>query len=275
VTDVKSSFVADLTAKGIPAHEARWLVDEFIIGDDVDAATALNAAVARRLEGEPLQYVIGHWPFRYLDLDVDERVLIPRPETEELVGVALEELATLGISTPSMLDLGCGSGAIGLALLDELKKRGVQGSLIAVDASLDALQVAKRNALKHRLLAASFVHSSWFDALDPSLQGHIDLIVSNPPYISDVEFENVEDVLLFEPRMAQTAPDAEGIGGFADIATIVSEAPAWLTPHGVLIVEHGNTQGDAAVACALRAGFSSAHTVSDMAGHPRMLVAKK
>ncbi len=90
-------------------HEARWLVEEFVPGGDIDAAPALRAAAKRRLDGEPLQYVIGHWPFRTLDLDVDARALIPRPETEELVSIALEELATSGAVAPVIVDLGCGS----------------------------------------------------------------------------------------------------------------------------------------------------------------------
>src|ERR1700691_881806 len=108
VTDVNDEFVTELVAAGVERREARWLVEEFVPGGDPDAATAVRQAAARRLKGEPLQYIIGHWPFRTLDLDVDERGLIPRPETEELVDVALRELATGEVAAPLIVDLGTG-----------------------------------------------------------------------------------------------------------------------------------------------------------------------
>ncbi len=105
-----------MVATGLEPREARWLVEEFVPAGDSDARAALAAAAARRRAGEPLQYIIGHWPFRSLDLDVDARALIPRPETEELVEVALGELAAHSVATPLIVDLGTGSGAIGLSL---------------------------------------------------------------------------------------------------------------------------------------------------------------
>lgn len=275
MTDVKATLQAELVALGIAPHEARWLIDEFVLGQDPAAATALRLAAKRRLDGEPLQYIIGHWPFRGLDLDVDPRVLIPRPETEELVDVALDALATMSVSAPTIMDLGCGSGAIGLALLQELRERGLHATLIAVDASADALAVAKRNAIKHKVLAASFVASTWFDAVDPTLAGHLDLIVSNPPYISAHDFASLDPVLHHEPTMALVAPDAQGVGGFSDLATIIDAAPQWLTPRGVLICEHGFDQSEAARDAARRAGFSDVTTRRDLAGHERILVAKR
>ena len=115
------------------------MVEEFY-----DDPVALEAAQKRRLSGEPLQYVLGHWPFRSLDLDLDERVLIPRPESEELVDVALTELAKNDAVTPLLLDVGCGSGAIGLSLLAELGNRGLRASLVALDVSPDALALCAR-----------------------------------------------------------------------------------------------------------------------------------
>ncbi len=275
MTDVNSDLVAELVAWGIDRREARWLVEEFVVGGDPDTVPALKAAARRRLDGEPLQYIIGHWPFRSLDLDVDPRVLIPRPETEELVGVALIELAKMGVVAPAIMDLGCGSGAIGLALLSELRERGVAATLVAVDESLDSLVIARRNALKHQLHAVSFVHSSWFDDVDPSLKGHIDLIVANPPYVGGEEFAGLDAVLAHEPHGAIVAPDAHGVAGFADLAIIISEAPLWLSPAGVLICEHANTQRDAVVTGAREAGFASVEDLDDLAGHPRIMVARR
>jgi release factor glutamine methyltransferase len=168
--DANPFLVSELINAGLNRREARWLVEEFMAGSDHEAIAALRAAAERRLSGEPLQYVIGHWPFRTLDLDLDARVLIPRPETEELVGFALAELAIVNVAAPLIMDLGCGSGAIGLALLQELIDRGVHATLVAVDESSDAIAVAKQNAHKHQLLRVSFIESSWFTSIDQSLR---------------------------------------------------------------------------------------------------------
>ena len=273
VTDVKAQFVDELVVRGIERREAKWIVDEFAPGGDPDAYEAVRQAGDRRLRGEPLQYILGHWPFRELDLDVDARVLIPRPETEELVGYALDVLAARDSSSPMILDLGCGSGAIGLSLLQELDNRGITASLIAVDESLDALAVAKRNALKHNLLRVTFVHSNWFEGLDGSFAGSFDLIVTNPPYIAESEMANLDAVLDFEPRTALVAGDEEG-PGLSDLATILREAPRWLNATGVVLAEHGHTQGDALIALARKAGLVNVRDVADMAGHPRILIAE-
>ena len=275
MTDVNGNLVTELVELGLERREARWLVEEFVPGADPDAARALHLAAQRRLAGEPLQYVIGHWPFRTLDLDVDPRVLIPRPETEELVDVALQELARLGVTAPAILDLGCGSGAIGLSILHELQLRGIAGNLVALDESSDALAVARRNALKHGLRAVSFVHSAWFNSLDATLQGHFDLIVSNPPYVGASEMSELDPVLGFEPRGALIAPDCAGVVGFADLAEIIRESPTWLAPHGVLVCEHGMSQREAATSASRVAGFSEVDDLDDLAGHPRVLVARR
>jgi release factor glutamine methyltransferase len=275
VTDVNDEFVAELVAAGIERREARWLVEEFVPGADPDAGPALRRAAARRLNGEPLQYIIGHWPFRTLDLDVDDRVLIPRPETEELVDVALRELARSGAVAPVIVDLGTGSGAIGLSLLAELAERGVAGSLVAVDESPGALDVARRNAAKHRLYAASFVRSSWFSALDVSLRGRVDLVVANPPYVGEAEFESLDPILRYEPYDALVAGDARGVAGFSDLETIISEALTWLSANGVLVCEHANTHRDAASELAQSVGFREVDDLVDMAGLSRILVARR
>ncbi|MDE3008589.1 MAG: peptide chain release factor N(5)-glutamine methyltransferase [Acidobacteriota bacterium] len=275
MADAKPALQRDLVTRGLAAREARWLVDEFYLGADPDAFVALEGAVARRLSGEPLQYVIGHWPFRGLDLDVDPRVLIPRPETEELVTHALGELAALDVTTPLVVDLGCGSGAIGLALLDELAARGVRATVVAVDESTDALAVAKRNALKHGLHQISFVHSSWFDDLDPSLRGRVDLVVANPPYVGAREFTGLDEVLRYEPYGALVAADADGVEGFADVARVIRDSVAWLAERAVVVVEHGEGHGDAARSVAHAAGFAHVRDEKDLAGKDRVLVARR
>ena len=140
MTGANRNLIAELADSGLDAREARWLVEEF--------ALAMTTMITRRCVQPPNVAVTesqsntssATWPFRSLDLDVDPRVLIPRPESEELVGVAIDELATRNVRAPLIVDLGCGSGAIGLALLSELNQRGVAGTLIAVDESRDALK---------------------------------------------------------------------------------------------------------------------------------------
>jgi release factor glutamine methyltransferase len=258
---------------GIEPREARWLVEEYEHGDLNDVA--LRVAAQRRLDGEPIQYVLGHWPFRTLDLDVDPRVLIPRPETEELVDVAMSELARVDAAAPLIVDLGCGSGAIGLSLLSELAERGVEATLVATDVSVDALDVARSNATKHALRAASFVRSSWFDDLDASLRGRVDLIVANPPYVGAVAFGQLDPILRYEPLAAIVADDALGVPGFSALEHIIAHAIEWLAANGVLVCEHADVHRDAVLAAAREAGFDSYEDVSDMGGLPRILVARR
>ena len=232
-------------------------------------------AAERRLAGEPLQYILGHWPFRHCDLDVDARVLIPRPETEELVDIALREMARGDRGAPMIADLGTGSGAIVVSLLSELTERGVQASAIAVDISEDALAVARRNARKYHLTNVSFVQSSWWREVNTDLRGRFDVVMANPPYIGRDEQPLTDSELSFEPSTALFADDARGTSGFAEVANIIATTGPWLSPSGVLIVEHGFRQGPAAVDLAHASGFASAVTVTDLAGHDRFVVAKE
>lgn len=275
VPNAKDEFVVELVEAGVERREARWLVEEFVPGGDPDAHDALVAAAARRLSGEPLQYIIGHWPFRSLDLDVDQRALIPRPETEELVSIALRELASAAVAAPLIVDLGTGSGAIGLSLVSELLTRGVAASLIAVDQSSEALALARQNARKHRLDAVSFVQSSWFDSLDASLRGRVDLIVANPPYVGEAEFLGLDPVLRYEPRGAIVAADAADIAGFADLDVVIREAHAWLAPGGALVCEHGEMQRRAVLELTDVMGYRFAEDLDDLSGRPRIVVARR
>ncbi|HEY1825485.1 MAG TPA: peptide chain release factor N(5)-glutamine methyltransferase [Acidimicrobiales bacterium] len=275
MTDAKSTLIAELVSTGLEGREARWLVEEFVPEGDCAANAALLVAAERRRRGEPLQYIIGHWPFRTLDLDVDDRALIPRPETEELVDVALRELARRAPLNPLVVDLGTGSGAIGLSLLCELDARGITANVIGLDESEDALALARQNARKHGALTASFLHSSWFGSLDSSLRGRVDLIVANPPYVDDAEFFNLDPVLHYEPRGALVAESAHGIGGFGDLEIVIGESIEWLVEDGVLVCEHGDVQREAVLGAARVAGYREIADLDDAAGRPRVLVARR
>jgi release factor glutamine methyltransferase len=232
----------------------------------------------RRVAGEPLQYVLGAWSFRGIDLMVDDRVLIPRPETEVVVEVALAEAVRLGHrrgprsllpveTTGVVADLGTGSGAIALALEAELPTVEVW----ATDISEDALAVARANAAGAGATRVRLARGSWFDALPVELRGRVDLAVSNPPYVTTAEFAGLPDeVARYEPHGALVA----GLAGTEAIERLARSAPRWLTGAGVLVCEIAPHQADTAVALARDAGFASAEVHPDLAGRPRALVAR-
>lgn len=226
-----------------------------------------DVMVERRLTGEPLQYVVGEWSFRSLDLMVDRRALIPRPETEQVVEVALGELDALAPAAPRVLDLGTGTGAIALSVAVERPTAAVW----AVDASPDALAVAGANlaGIGHAGTRVTLVEGSWFDALPGDLRATFDLVVTNPPYVAESDPLPAE-VADWEPRQALVP----GPTGLEAIEVIVAGAPTWLRRPGALVVELAPSQADAAVALALAAGFRDAHVAPDLAGRPRALVAR-
>ncbi|MDP8987075.1 MAG: peptide chain release factor N(5)-glutamine methyltransferase, partial [Actinomycetota bacterium] len=245
-----------LEAAGLPsaAVDARRLVEQASGHDGADLALALDdpaprraAAylehmVRRRSQGEPLQYVVGRWGFRALDLMVDRRVLIPRPETEQVVEVAVSELrrvetasaqgaaGTGGGRRTTAVDLGTGSGAIALSLAVEVVTAQVWGS----DASPQALAVARANlaGLGRPGTRVRLVEGDWFAALPADLAGGIDLVVSNPPYVASSD-PLPPEVAAWEPTEALVA----GPTGLEHVERIVGEAPAWLAPAGALVVE--------------------------------------
>ena len=207
---------------------------------------------SRRRRGEPIAYIVGHKEFYGLDLAVTPAVLIPRPETELLVDLAL------GRPFASALDLGTGSGAIALAL-----KKHRQARVVAVEASAAALVVAKRNAAKHGL-DIDFRHGRWFD---PVAGERFDLIVANPPYVAEGDPHLAE--LVFEPRTALVA----GPDGLDAIRGIAARAPEFLARGGWLLIEHGLGQ-DAAVRKLLSA-LEEVQTWPDLAGIPRVTGGKR
>lgn len=239
-----------------------------------EAATARAAAhvdrmVERRRAGEPLQYVLGAWGFRHLDLFVDHRVLIPRPETEAVVEVALGELRRVGARSPVAVDLGTGSGAIALSIAGEAPGAEVWG----VDRSPDALAVARANlaGLGRAGAGVRLVEGSWFAALPPILRGRVHLVVSNPPYVGEGEVDDLPpEVARWEPRAALVA----GPTGLEQIESIVDEAPRWLARPGAVVVEIAPHQREAAEAMAREAGFVDVAVLPDLAGRARVLVGR-
>jgi release factor glutamine methyltransferase len=159
--------------------------------------------------------------------------------------------------------------------LFELRQLGVRARLVALDASIDALEVTRANAQKHGLDTVTTINSSWFDALDPSLRGCVDLIVANPPYIGATEFETLDPVLGYEPFGALVSEDTQRAPGFFDLDVIIGQSRPWLVANGLLICEHGNMQRAAVLQAAQDATFSDAQDLDDMFGNPRFLIAKR
>lgn len=252
-------------AAGVEDRELFMVLDELATRRGV---AHLDAMVRRRSRGEPLQHVLGHWPFRHLDLMVDRRVLIPRPETEQVVEVALRELDAMGGGDrpTTVVDLGTGSGAIALAIATER----VRTSVWATDVSPDALDVARANlaGIGRAGARVRIEQGEWFSALADELVGAVDLIVSNPPYVATIA-ELPASVADWEPPAALFA----GADGLDDIRTIVADAHRWLTDSGVLVCELSPEQGPTAVALAL-AHFGQADLAPDLSGRDRALVAR-
>jgi release factor glutamine methyltransferase len=224
--------------------------------------------------------VLGHWPFRELDLIVDERALIPRPETEWVTDVALAELDRLLASgaRPRVLDLGTGTGAIALSIATERADHGVE--VTATDRDPAVLELARLN--QDRLTGrpgvarVRFRAGSWFDAVDDADAGTFSLIVSNPPYVDAHEWEFLDPVVRdHEPYGALVAaPGSDTTPGFAEIERIVGQAGHWLGRPGVLVVEIAPAQAEAARRSAERSGSSEVTVLDDLAGRPRALVAR-
>jgi release factor glutamine methyltransferase len=267
----------------VGAADARILLEEAAeapfallfarLSDEAPAAAVVRAGQlgARRAGGEPLQHVVGHWSFRELELVVDGRALVPRPETEVVVGRALVELRRVGALRSKLLalDLGTGSGAIALSLAAE--SRAVK--VIASDTSLGALSLAaeNRDRLEEGRERVLFVGADWYRPFGPALRGRVDLIVANPPYLSVAEWREAPEVVRdYDPQVALVG----GSDGLRAIALIVEGAPPLLAPGGALVLEIGAGQASAAVSLADRAGAGEVVVEQDYAGRDRILVAR-
>ncbi|GAB4207354.1 MAG: peptide chain release factor N(5)-glutamine methyltransferase [Tibeticola sp.] len=252
-----------LRALGRPVHERAWLLAHDRDALEPAAAARYAALVERRTAGEPLAYLVGEREFFGLRLQVDERVLDPRPDTETLVHWALDCLADTAVTTEPLrvLDLGTGSGAIALALAHAGRDAGGHTvEVAAVDASADALAVAAANA-QHLGLPLRLLHGDWFAPLAPGER--FALIVSNPPYIA--ESDPHLGALRHEPMMALTS----GTDGLDALRHIVRGASAHLRPGAWLLLEHGWDQAHAVHELLRAAGFTQVRSRHDLAGHAR------
>jgi release factor glutamine methyltransferase len=251
-----------LRTSGIDAREARLLLaaatgfseasvlahPERVLTAEIEKAFAQMAA--RRAAGEPVAYILGHKEFYGLELAVNPAVLIPRPETELLVDLALAR------EPKSVLDVGTGSGAIALAI----KRHRPQVRVVATDASAAALEVARRNAVRFNL-EIELRHGRWFE---PVAGERFEAIISNPPYV--VIGDPHLAALPYEPRIALLG-GADGLDGFRVLAR---EAPAHLLPGGWLLVEHGEGQHEAVRGLLEAAGLETTASWPDLAGIPRV-----
>lgn len=253
-----------------PRLDAEWLIagvlgckrlDLFLQFDrpmDDVLLDRLRPLVRRRSNREPLQHILGSVEFAGLSLKVDRRALIPRPETELLI-----ELISAAFTQPParVLDLGTGSGAIALALA----KQWPEIDVLAVDWSEEALGLARENAAEAQLDRVNFVQSSWFDRVEPQA---FELIVSNPPYLTEGEWESAQpEVKDFDPKAALVAADE----GLSDLLQIIKSAPEYLRPGGLLVLETGIAQHEKLRADAEEVGYAACESKVDASGRDRFL----
>jgi release factor glutamine methyltransferase len=277
-----------LAAAGIASatQEARWILQEvsglegaeWALGMDEPATqrgvARLDAMVASRLGGEPVQYVLGRWSFRTLDLLCDQRALIPRPETEQVVEAALRALDAVAAERPvdhraTVVDLGTGTGAIALSIAVERPGTEVWG----VERSLDALAVARANlaGLGMAGMRVRLAEGSWFDPLPAELAGHLDMVVTNPPYVATLD-ELPSSVRDWEPADALVPAGDTGLSAYE---AIVEGSARWLAPGGAFVAEVGIGQAEAVLDLLARGGFVDGRAEPDLAGVDRAVVARK
>jgi release factor glutamine methyltransferase len=247
---------------GRPLHDRSWLLthDQDVLSRPQWAV--FQAACERARQGEPVPYIVGSVEFFGLNLVVDPAVLIPRPDTETLVEWALEigqqtahrKAAVADPTALTVVDLGCGSGAIALALKHQQPSWQVRG----IDASHDALAVAQANASRLQIDVA-FAHSHWL----AYLSGRYDLIVSNPPYIAPGDPHLT--ALVHEPLSALVAP----LDGLDDLRQIIEASPHYLQANGHLLLEHGYDQAAGVRAMLEARGFVAVESRKDLAGIER------
>lgn len=217
----------------------------------------VNQLIESRMMGVPIAYLVGQREFYALSLEINQHVLIPRPETELLVETALELLSVQ--SAPRILDLGTGSGAIALAIACNNRR----AQLVATDSNKHAIGLASKNARALKIYNVRFIHSNWYQALTGE---RFDLIVSNPPYIDPDDPHLAQGDVRFEPRSALVAADR----GLADIRHIIDQSHTHLEAGGWLALEHGYDQGPAVRSLLGSRGFEKVRTLKDLNRHERV-----
>ncbi len=293
---VLEAAAARLARAGIDAarHDAKLLlaesagrslsdVDKAVLMDDAfsqfapspEARGAFESMLARREAREPLQHIVGHAPFRYLELEVGPGVFVPRPETELVVQEAIDWITAHGLYSPRVVDLCAGSGAIGLAIATEAP--GAQ--VWAVELDTQAAQWTRRNMHKVGERFPDLVANYRLEVADATcpvtlatLDGTADVVISNPPYIPLTNVPQQPEVRDFDPDTALYGGSADGM---MIPERIIVRAAALVRTGGLFVMEHDITQGDRTVAFARANGFTEARTHTDLTGRPRYLVATR
>ncbi len=254
-------FEAKVLLGHVLRRDRAWLAAHGDQPMTANEATAFDALARRRRDGEPIAYLTGRREFYGLDLEVTPDVLIPRPETELLVELALVRIDAN--ENTEVLDLGSGSGAISLAIASERPHSAVLG----VDVSAAAVALARRNASRLHVGNVAFIESDWFSAVPKK---RFDAIVANPPYVAAGDEHLSQGDLRFEPPAALAA----GADGLNAIRAIVAGVAAYLSPGAWLLIEHGYDQADPVMAMLRGAQFSDVQSRRDLAGIPRIALGR-
>jgi release factor glutamine methyltransferase len=227
-----------------------------------DGLARLEALAARRLTGEPVARIIGHKEFYGLDFSLNAATLVPRPETELLVDLALEALAN--VTAPRFVDLGTGTGCIAISILSQIPR----ATGIATDLSPEALGAARGNAVSHSVAARlQLREGNWYEALEGG--DLFDLIIANPPYVeSEIIGDLMPDVRDFDPALALDG----GADGLVAYRAIAKRAAHWLNPGGTLMVEVGSEQGLEVGALFAAVGLDGVEIKKDLAGLDRVVI---
>lgn len=262
----RNDIAAQLDRAGVPSaeHDARVLAAHAAAtGQDLDEL------VRRRAAREPLQHITGVVGFRYLDLAVGPGVFVPRPETEVVAGLAIDLARSAGPS-PVVVDLCSGSGAIALSVAHEVPEASVH----AVELDPDALRWLTRNSADRRKAGDTGIGIHQDDAMQalPELDGSVDVVVSNPPYVAEDEIHHVDpEVRDHDPQVALVAGD----DGLAVVRVVAASAARLLRSGGHVVVEHSDRQGESAPAVLVAAGFVDVRDDVDLTGRPRVAWGRK
>lgn len=253
----------DLDARLLIQHVMDWQHADLILNADKivpdDQVAQIKQIADRRVSGEPIDHIVGHREFYGRTFLISRDVLSPRPETEALVEQGLSVISD--VEKPHILDLGTGSGAIIITCLAECPL----ALGVATDISAAALSIARQNAVTHKVdPRIRFLRGEWFEPVE----GQYDLILSNPPYITDADMARLDrEVRNFDPDIALRG----GVDGLTAYRIIIAQAPAYLTPGGWLCLEIGYDQGDSVPALMAQAGFTDIRLKRDLSGQARIV----